>query len=68
MLKHIPETLRTQFENQILYLLFKKINKKKKKETFSLGDNILLNPVENEAGTQKSLKDGWKITDVSLLL
>lgn len=34
----------------------------------SLGDNILLNYVKNEAGTQYWLRDGWKITDVSLLL
>lgn len=34
----------------------------------SSGENILLNYVDNEAGTQYWLKDGRKMTDVSLLL
>lgn len=45
MFEHILGRLRTQFENQILYLLFKK-------EFFwGEGVNILMNNVENEAGT-----------------
>lgn len=45
MFEHILGMLGTQFEYQILYLI-------KKRHFFSMGDTILLNYIENEAGTQ----------------